>query len=272
MFALTLPLRAGAGVKLSSTSPTHVEPPVELFELVLNGTCSLRAYGDPGFAALPPLPNVAPAALRSLGLAVPIGEAHSRGLLHRGVWIFVLDSRRRVLMLRRSPSTVTCPSAWSLVGEHSERAEPWAATARRALVEELGVPSAIVASIEVVQLGAPVLFSCDYAREGGWLTGGPKSKRDLQATALLAVTLSAGVERELTFDEDVADHRWLSLSALTRLAFSHEAHAAHAELQFCNPRIRTLLRLAITRLEAASARSDGADVSFRSVAGSSRPR
>jgi len=90
---------------------------------------------------------------------VPIGAAHDRGLLHRGVWIGVLRgpaTEAELLLLQRSDRVVTCPTAWGLVGEHSAPSEAWESTVRRAVREELGVVD--IASLG--PLGVPVLFKC----------------------------------------------------------------------------------------------------------------
>lgn len=45
-----------------------------------------------------------------------IDAVHRTGAPHRGVWLFVVDSQERVLLVHRSPRMVTCPNTWSLVG------------------------------------------------------------------------------------------------------------------------------------------------------------
>ncbi|KAG8465907.1 hypothetical protein KFE25_005477 [Diacronema lutheri] len=244
------------------------EPPVELYALRLGARArAIKAFGDA--ADLPDLREIGDDALRSLGRAVPIGEAHSRGLLHRGVWLFVRDARGRVMLMRRSERTVTCPSAWSLVGEHSTVGETWKQTARRALTEELGVPASLVPH-RVELLGMPVLFRCDYLADGGWL-GGAGRKMDLQATALLSVRLPDGVLSLLRFDADVAETRWTTLPSLARLVRLSDARvdgprraaatgrvsAPSNGTRFCNWRIRALLALALGRLQRHDRESRG---------------
>ena len=63
--------------------------------------------------------------LKPAGRIVSIGAAHTRGLLHRGVWILVLDPQQHVLVMKRSAATVTCPGSWALVGEHFGASEAW---------------------------------------------------------------------------------------------------------------------------------------------------
>ena len=134
------------------------EPLVELYQLSLPGGAVVREWvGSEAVAHLRPIPadSLAPNA----GAMVPIGAAHDRGLLHRGVWIGVLRgpaTAAELLLLQRSDRAVTCPTAWGLVGEHSAPSEAWESTVRRAVREELGVVD--IASLG--PLGVPVLFKC----------------------------------------------------------------------------------------------------------------
>lgn len=101
--------------------------------------------------------------LISKGKVVNIGEAHSKGLLHRGIWVAVLrpakadynpssttttttetggkqqehNNSYETLLMRRSANLKTCPNAWGLCGEHSDPNESWEDTAQRAIHEEL---------------------------------------------------------------------------------------------------------------------------------------
>ena len=168
-------------------------PPIELY--AYDG---VTAYD--GAAHLPHLFNLRAAKLRTIGRTAPIDEVHNGGLLHRGIWLFVLDQNDRILMLRRAEHVATCAASWGLVGEHSDPGEAWEATARRALREELGI-SVGVAAIHQLP-GLPVLFKARYESTG---------KKDLQCTALLVARLPPNVDTSaLQFDEDVAEARWVS--------------------------------------------------------------
>ena len=48
-----------------------------------------------------------------------IDQIHRRGLIHTGVWMYIIDNQRRILLSKRGPSMVTCPNRWMLLGEHS---------------------------------------------------------------------------------------------------------------------------------------------------------
>ena len=184
----------------SSSPPppaASVHPPIELYSLG-----GVTAYDRA--AHLPHLFEVPAAKLRATGRTAPIDEVHNGGLLHRGIWLILLDHRDRVLLLRRAEHVATCAASWGLVGEHSDPGEAWEATARRALREELGINVGVAA---VQQLpGPPVLFKAEYESTG---------KKDLQCTALLVARLPPNIDAEtLRFDEDVASARWFSIKEL----------------------------------------------------------
>lgn len=248
---------------LQRAPDSSTEPPVELFTVELRRGAGAKAAvvrieAFSGSAGVPSLTEIPDGALVSKNRTLPIGEVHSRGLLHRGCWLFVRDRRGRILLMRRSEHTVTCPSAWSLVGEHSMAGETWEQTARRSLTEELAVPASLT-TLNIEMLGKPLLFKTDYSTDGGWMAGSGR-KQDLQATALLTVTLPDEVLPDLRFDDDVADTRWTSLASLARLAPENGAQppafansgtkvSQANRTRFCNPPIRALLALAVARLQ-----------------------
>jgi len=217
------------------------EPLVELYQLSLPGGAVVREWvGSEAVAHLRPIPadSLAPNA----GAKVPIGAAHDRGLLHRGVWIGVLRgpaTEAELLLLQRSDRVVTCPTAWGLVGEHSAPSEAWESTVRRAVREELGVVD--IASLG--PLGVPVLFKSNYSRDGGLGGRRDRTKLDLQVTALYWVRLAEGAETRLRFDAEVARWRWASTEAV-------RAMLARERSRLCNDKIRTLLDHAVPLLEA----------------------
>jgi isopentenyldiphosphate isomerase len=252
---------------LTGGSAHPSEPPIEIFACDLSASRSLRTFESA--VGLPRLADIPPTALRSLEQLVPISEAHRRGLLHRAIWLFVLDPHGRTLVLRRSRWTVTCPDTEGLVGEHSAPGESWTDTASRALVEELGLAAASAARIEVSMLGPPLLFRTDYAVDGGLLASHARTPgRDFQATALLAAELTNEQVRSIEFDRDVSGSRWATPSSLARqiktergaeptrrgqpqqsLQPSPGSNVTAAPSAFCNRRTRALLELALRRLQ-----------------------
>ena len=158
----------------------------------------------------------------------------------------MLDPRRRVLVMKRSAATVTCPGAFSLVGEHSAPREAWDATARRGLREELGIA---VEPASLAQLGAPVLFMTDYKREGG-LRAGYGEKQDAQATAFFVAFVDNATASQLRPDSEVADYRWKTLHELDADARAAARGTLGFATAFCNEPIRRLLVLGLKRLRA----------------------
>mmetsp|Transcript_9300 Transcript_9300/g.19169 ORF Transcript_9300/g.19169 Transcript_9300/m.19169 type:complete len:250 (-) Transcript_9300:163-912(-) len=92
---------------------------------------------------------------------LPIETVHRQGLPHRGSIVFVLNERNEVLLLKRAPSMKTCPSTWSIVGEHSEPNEDYMETARRGLSEELSLNSTAVRRVGPVWDG-PLRLRIEY--------------------------------------------------------------------------------------------------------------
>lgn len=74
--------------------------------------------------------------------------AHTKGVLHRAVNVFVFNSDGYVLMQQRSDDKDVCPSAWDLsAAEHLKPGESYEQAAMRSLREELRIvvePSALV--------------------------------------------------------------------------------------------------------------------------------
>ncbi len=170
------------------------------------------------------------------------------------MWAFVLDlppqSRAvRLLLIRRSADTVTCPKAWALMGEHNAPNEHWGAAARRGIEEELGLNPRQLSRVR--RLGGPLLFLSDYSRDGGAALGEHVPRKvDAQATALYyavvrggAAALSNASNASLSVD-DVESMRWVRPSQLL-------AELDAKPERFCNAKVIALLRLATERLLAA---------------------
>jgi isopentenyldiphosphate isomerase len=69
---------------------------------------------------------------------ISIEKVHIRGLKHRGSWVLILnEDESRMLFLKRSSTTVTCPNTWCFLGEHTKRNESYLDAALRGINEEL---------------------------------------------------------------------------------------------------------------------------------------
>ena len=70
----------------------------------------------------------------------PRNEVHQKGLFHRAVDVFVINSKGQVLLTKRALNKDTSPGQWGVsVGEHLQPRESYEEAARRGLQEELGI-------------------------------------------------------------------------------------------------------------------------------------
>lgn len=236
---VTLVIGLGAiGLVLRSTDRadrTVNDHATELYEL-------LRDDGEPtwqwaDFDASSDLMTIDDESLHSRGLVVPIGVAHSQGLLHRGTWTAVITDeapRRRLLLLRRASHLATCPSAWGLVGEHSEVGEQWLDTSRRVLEEELGLDLASGTIEPSLLVPGSVLVRAQYPE---------LARRDLQATALTVAILPSERVEDIAPDSEVAEMRWVDGAALRAMLEADDAGG-----EFCNTQLLALAQLVLEKL------------------------
>ena len=236
---VTLVIGLGAiGLVLRSTDRadrTVNDHATELYEL-------LRDDGEPtwqwaDFDASSDLMTIDDESLHSRGLVVPIGVAHSQGLLHRGTWTAVITDeapRRRLLLLRRASHLATCPSAGGRVGEHSEServARHLAARAREELGLDLSSGTAIEPSLLVP---GSVLVRAQYPE---------LARRDLQATALTVAILPSERVEDIAPDSEVAEMRWVDGAALRAMLEADDAGG-----EFCNTQLLALAQLVMGKL------------------------
>lgn len=87
---------------------------------------------------IPHLTPINPSTLIPRG-SYPIDAAHRNGYLHTGHCLFIMDESGLLLFLKRSSDVVTCPSTWSILGEHSIANELAHDTVVRGMEEELGL-------------------------------------------------------------------------------------------------------------------------------------
>lgn len=172
--------------------------------------------------------------LTTTGKIVSINTAHKQGLLHRGIWVAVLRRNKRmeghheILLLRRAATLKTCPNAWGLCGEHSDPGEEWADTARRAIQEELDLDDSQLSVVNLLP-GQSVLVRTPYTDLG---------RRELQATGILAVVVTAEEANRIQPDDEVAEMKWVPIDKLETI------HACNAEIsalaKFVGQRLKQL--------------------------------
>lgn len=154
--------------------------------------------------------------MRAHSILYSIDSVHRQGLIHIGSWIWIEDIQGKVLVLKRSPTLVTCPNSYSLVGEHASRFEQPNATWLRAIREELG--QAMLSHIKSAQElpGSPIYYARDYGTKNS-------NRVDRQLTYLWWVKMdSAGAELPIKPDAEIALHEWIETKTLQ--GWLEEAH------------------------------------------------
>mmetsp|Transcript_19196 Transcript_19196/g.31526 ORF Transcript_19196/g.31526 Transcript_19196/m.31526 type:complete len:295 (+) Transcript_19196:43-927(+) len=175
---------------------------------------------------IPHLTPVNPSTLIPSG-SHPIDEAHRNGYLHTGHCLFIMDASGLLLFLKRSSDVVTCPSTWSILGEHSMAKEEARDTVVRGMEEELGLKqfgrletsdsSSFFADFQTmnkkdtihVAIQNITQYPLYYIRHYG-----PRldNRIDSQLTYLWLARLPKPFDEiQITLDDEVADHKWISL-------------------------------------------------------------
>lgn len=88
------------------------------------------------------------------GGPLPIDTIHRTGRVHRGVWLFALDSHLRLLLAWRSPGSPACPLTWATLAEHAVTNESFDDAAYRGLAEE----ARFIARPRVHPVGTPFMY------------------------------------------------------------------------------------------------------------------
>lgn len=174
---------------------------------------------------IPHLTPINPSTLIPRG-SYPIDAAHRNGYLHTGHCLFIMDESGLLLFLKRASDVVTCPSTWSILGEHSIANELAHDTVVRGMEEELGLKKqvsslgtndpSISADFQTmsnnsihVAIQNITQYPLYYIRHYG-----PRldNRIDSQLTYLwLARLPKRHDEIQIKLDDEVADHKWISL-------------------------------------------------------------
>lgn len=187
-----------------------------------------------------------------------IDTTHKNGLIHAGTWIHVVDSSLKgtdpkILLVKRGDNLVTCPGTWSLIGEHAFRNEVPLNTVRRGIQEEVG-QRALDYVDKYGSIRNMTDFPVYYKRDYGASNGG---RVDRQITYLWLVEMNLGnintggkgeeLDVLLDLDDEVADHKWISLSEFEAWVSRDMKSSSKA---FCHDTIISLISLGIDRLKA----------------------
>jgi isopentenyl-diphosphate delta-isomerase type 1 len=71
-------------------------------------------------------------------------ECHSNPkLIHRGIFVIVVNKKGEILLSKRSMKKDTNPGKWEVMGGHNDLGESYVAAAKRELKEELGISSSL---------------------------------------------------------------------------------------------------------------------------------
>ena len=149
---------------------------------------------------------------------LPLDTIHREALLHRGVWMMLVDTDDRMLVLKRGAQLVTCPNAWTLVGEHQKDRESSQETMLRGIQEELG--SFLLGHIQRIHPLVPDDDPLLYYREYG-PTNDNRVDNQLTHVAWIQLDLPAD-SIELDIDEEVAEYGWKSVEEIR--GWFREAH------------------------------------------------
>ena len=173
---------------------------------------------------------------------------HREALQHRGAWVYVVDGQNRMLLLRRPAHMRTCPSAWSIVGEHNLPGESYLEAAIRGVKEELGWTAAFQQEhgMSMALLGEPLFFSHDYTAT---------QRHDRQHSQIVLLRVAATTAPPIITDaEEAGAQRWLHVARVWEAA----RHGNLGEL--CHPHLRdTVFGSALQRVcETLKVRCEGA--------------
>eukprot|EP00045_Choanoeca_perplexa_P015568 m.197791 g.197791 ORF g.197791 m.197791 type:complete len:308 (-) comp17026_c0_seq4:3622-4545(-) len=170
-----------------------------------------------------------------------IEKVHQLGLPHVGINLFVVrrlhgpSSQLQLLLLKRSRQSVTCPSTWSLLGEHSAPRENAAATAARGLREELGVFS----DDDTMLMIATCLLDEEYENKRRSVG---KHRVDKQLTHV--AFYEQDTRQVIDFDEEeISAIKWVTPSQLYEMTM-----AQATSKDFCSESNAQLVRLGLLRM------------------------
>jgi isopentenyl-diphosphate delta-isomerase type 1 len=133
---------------------------------------------------------------------VPIGagtkqEATEKGIIHRVIRIFIMNSKGEILLQKRSDNCITSPGKWDQsVGGHVDEGESYDEAAYRELKEELGIEG-----VELQEI-------TKYYSEGEHLQNKNQFKR-------FNTIYTGGYDGEFILDpEEVSEVKWISPTEL----------------------------------------------------------
>lgn len=147
---------------------------------------------------------------------IGIDTAHLRSKRHRGCWVFVVNENEQLLFVKRSGESLTCPSTWSVIGEHTKFGESYDSCAKRALKEEISVLEyQNMVSLE----DDPVLVHLDYGH-----------RIDKQWTKVYVATVAKNTLRMSDIRENT-EFTWVNFAEADY--WLHQC--PNGDCRYCNP-------------------------------------
>ena len=120
---------------------------------------------------------------------------HSKGLWHRGVYVFLLNGKGEIFMQKRAETKDLYPGLWDLsAGEHMKPGESYEDAAKRGVEEELGVEA-----VDVKKIG-----------ELRWTFEG-SGKRDNEFNELFTSRFRGRIRLD---EEEIQEGRWVGKERL----------------------------------------------------------
>lgn len=160
-----------------------------------------------------------------------IDDVHSKGLMHLGVFLLITDADGMVLIVRRHPEMVTCPGAWSLVGEHFSLDEKVSEAAKRGVLEELG--SSVADEVTTIEniFHHPLFYTKDYLNTDG--------KKDRQITYVMHVKLRKKKTKiKIKPADEIVDYKWISVDEF--LGWLRDDMKKEKDFDFCDKEYQQL--------------------------------
>ena len=218
------------------------ENDIQIFDFSPDGDI---AEQPPHLTPIDPITSLRPVGFTSLD------TAHRHGRIHAGSFVYVVDKDNKILLMRRGPDLVTCPLAWSMVGEHAYRDETKEETLMRGIKEELGAKTlkALVDSGSHTELSdLPLFYFRDY---------GPKldGRIDRQVTHIWLAELGASandLEDILELYEEVYEYKWMPLDQAEKWVNDEMAAVKEGGKldTFCHDTMGSLMQVCFDRIRA----------------------
>lgn len=165
--------------------------------------------GKLGYEVIDSSPDGKPGTKKSQ--KVSIDTAHKNAIIHRGSFVVVKNELNQVLFVKRSPQSVTMPSCWSIMGEHTTFGESYKDAALRCVKEETTFINKDSHPAEASSLdnGLPQLWYIQY----------PDGRADLQWVRFFLVKL---VSKNIIVNKaEASDFAWVSVETLDSWRTNH---------------------------------------------------